>query len=341
MNDKSIFVTGGTGLLGSYLLRYLVRNGATRIMALKRSGSPMELVSEVQNAVEWVEGDLLEIRLLEEVLDSVEQVYHCAGLVSFQHRHRRELFRINAEGTANLVNLCLDTGIEKFVHVSSIAALGRTKRGTTINEAFKWRRSNLNSDYAVSKFLAEQEVWRGMVEGLNVAIANPSVMLGSGYWNRNTCRLWPRMAKGLRLYPPGTTGYVDVRDVARFLIQLMGTNCCGERFIVNSENLSYRTFFTELAQSLNQKPPVIQVSPWLAQLARRAEQVKSLFTGQAPLITRSTAQVTAHHFYYDNTKSRAVCDFSYIPIRQTIQEISTQYLEAKKAGKSWSVLPLK
>jgi len=327
--NRPILVTGATGFLGAYLLRHLLSEGYTNIRGLKRAGSPDVLVAEFANRIEWAEGDLLDIFSLEDALEGIKQVYHCAAIVSFDPADRKEMMLVNEKGTANLVNLALDSNIEKLVHVSSIAALGRTKEGVTIDEQSKWQRGPYNTNYAISKFKAEQEVWRGRAEGLNVAVVNPGIILGSGYWDSGTAKIFQTVASGYPFYPVGATSLVDVRDVVQYMVQLMESEISGERFILQSEYLTYRELLSAIAESTGKKPPSIKVNKVLRGLAWRLAWLHSKLTGQKPLLTKETAQNSSRIFYYDNQKSLQHFDFEYIPIRQTIEQTALQYLESE------------
>lgn len=321
-----ILVTGASGFLGAYLLRHLLSRGYTHIRGLKRAGSPDGLVAEFAGQIEWVEGDLLDIFSLEDALQGIKQVYHCAAIVSFDPSDRKKMMMVNEEGTANLVNLALDLNIEKLVHVSSIAALGRTKEGTTIDEQSNWQRSPYNTHYAISKFKGEQEVWRGMAEGLNVVVVNPGIILGSGYWDSGTAKIFQTIAGGYAFYPVGATSLVDVRDVVDYIVRLMESDISRERFILQSEHLSYKDLLSAIAEAIGKKPPYIKVTKLLRGIAWRLAWLQSKISGQKPLLTKETAQNSSRTFYYDNHKSLQHFDFEYIPIRQTIEQTAKQFL---------------
>ena len=338
--SKPIFVTGGTGFVGSYLLRYLVKNGYSNIRALKRKNSSMALVEEVKDRISWIEGDLLDIPSLEAGMLDVSQVYHCAAVISFEKDAVKKMKKINVEGTANIVNIALDFGIEKLVHISSIAALGRIKGQKNIDEKTAWQRDNANSNYAISKYLGEQEVWRAMAEGLPAAILNPSVIIGSGFWDVGTAQMFQQVWRGLAFYPTGASGFVDVRDVAKMAIQLMESEILKERFIVNNQNLYYRDFFTAVAKKFNKKPPTIKVSALMRGLAWRLDWLRSKLTGNPHLITKETANLVSNVFFYDNQKSIEAFDYEYIPFEKTLSDITTQFIEAKKTGKSHDLMSL-
>lgn len=277
-----------------------------------------------------MEGDVLDVPFLEDAMDGVQQVYHSAALVSFDPRDVKRMMKVNVEGTANVVNTALFVGIEKLLHVSSVAAIGRVKHQKPISEQTKWQRSKYNSNYGISKFLAEQEAWRGYAEGLNVAMINPATILGSGFWDKSTVRLFKQVLDGLPFYPVGSTGYVDVRDVARMSIQLMESDVSGQRFIAMAENRTYLDFFTTVAKALNKRPPFIRVNPLIRHLAWRFEWLRSRLSSHRPIVTKETALQSARHNIYRNDKSQEILQFDYTPITQTIEEVSGQLLLAQQ-----------
>lgn len=325
--------------MGSYLLRYLVREGYTHVRALRRPGSRMDLAAEAADRIEWLEGDLLDEAFLEEALAGVRLVYHSAAVVSFDPRDRKQMYRVNVEGTAALVNAALYREVDKLVHVSSIATLGRTREGQTLDEDNKWQRSRFNSHYAVSKFRAEQEVWRGAAEGLNAAVVNPSVILGSGRWDEGALGLYRLVWDGFPFYPRGGTGFVDVRDVARFMVRLMESDLSGQRFVLNADNWPYRQLLTGIARRLDRRPPRWPLPRLFRSAAWRWEWLRSRLTGHCPLITRETAANAARTFYFDNRRSQAALGFSYIPLEQTLSESCRQFREAAEEDFETRVLP--
>lgn len=339
MNKKhQILVTGGTGFLGSYLLRKLLMDGYTQIRALKRATSDLALVQDLQDQIEWIDCDVLDVLGLEDAMKGVHQVYHCAAVISFNPRDQRQMKKINTEGTANVVNAALIENIDKLVYVSSISAIGRSEKRPNIDEKVKWEASTLNTAYAKSKYHSEKEVWRGIAEGLNAVIINPSVILGSGFWRSGSTRLFYEIWKGLKFFPKGGTGFVDVRDVATLMIKMMESDISGERFIANGANLSYKDFFEQIASAIQKNPPTIPVTPFLRAIAWRAAWLKATLTGKKPFITKETAMISSKSFVFDNSKSTQFFHFDYRPIEQTISATATQMVEA--AGKKFKPLLL-
>lgn len=337
--DAPTLVTGATGFVGSYLLRCLLQRGYRHVRAIRRRNSSLELLGEAADKVEWVEGDITDPVFVEEAMNGMRRVFHCAAVVSFDPRRQKEMMETNGAGAANIVNAALYEGIDKLLHVSSIATLGRVRNGATLNEKDLWQRSRFNTNYAVSKYQAEQEVWRGMAEGLRVAVVNPSIVLGSGKWREGTASIFKMVLEGLRFYPEGATGFVDVRDVARFSAMLMESGIEGERFILNSENAPYKALLERIAHHLGVRPPSLKANALARGIAWRLAWLNSRFTGKPPLLTREAASQSSRTFYYENQKSLQAFPFFYHPLEETIAETCRQLLEAREEGFAPKALP--
>lgn len=335
-----VLVTGASGFVGSYLCRYLVKQGF-EVRALKRGTSNLSLLGDVVDKIEWVEGDVLELDSLNDAIKGVDKVYHSAAVVSYNKKSEKSLYKVNVEGTANVVNLCLDNNVSKLLHVSSVAALGKAKPNTLLTEEEVWEDSSTNSPYGFSKYLAEMEVWRGMAEGLSAVIINPSFVLGAGKWSDSSVKVFQRIYEGLSFYPKGSNGYIDVRDVAKVAIQLMESEINRQRFIVSAENLSYFDAFSKIAVAMDKKPPTIALNGPLMYLGMIADQVKSLFTGSEPVINIPTIKLTQRKFDYSNEKLLSTIDYQFEQIENTIKETAAKMLEAKSAGKDFAILDLK
>lgn len=326
-----IFVTGGTGLLGSHVLVELLKRDK-KIRALYRKQSSLTAVKSIfahyfREAAEakfaqidWVEGDILDVTSLDEGMTGCEVVYHCAGMVSFRKRDFKKLMKINKHGTANVVNVSLSQGIRRLCHVSSTAALGRNGENIHYTENSKWTTSPENSNYAISKYSAENEVWRGKEEGLEVVIINPSVILGIGDWNDSSLSLFKVIKKGLKFYTPGTNGFVDARDVAYVFCELDHQNIINERFLVVSENLPFKVLFETIAHEFKVKSPTILVRKWMAGIAWRLEGLLAFFFGKKQNITKETAQSSMKTSIYSNEKIRKQLNFEFIPIKDSVKD---------------------
>lgn len=327
-NKSLILLTGGAGFVGSYVLRELVERGH-RVRALRRASSSMDWVRDVETRVEWVEGDVTDIVALEDAFAGVTHVCHCAGITSFHPRDALRLMQVNAEGTANMVNLALEHNIQKFVHVSSVAAIGRTRERPVLDEKSPWSDSKDNTRYAISKYLGEQEVWRGWAEGLPVAIVNPSIVLGAGHWDDGPPRFFKQVYEGLKFWPDGISNFVDARDVARFMALLLESDINGERYILSAEAMPTRTFFQLVAKHLQVPPPSIKVTPLLAEVAWRVEWLKEKLLGKPPVVTRESARASVLQYRYRNDKSLSVFNFQYRPLEETIRDTAEAFLRTR------------
>ena len=336
-----ILVTGGSGLVGSYLIRQLLENGETQIRAIKRTTSDLSLLEDVTDKIEWIEGDVMDILSLEEAFKDVSQLYHCAAIVSYDPKDRQKMMRINAEGTANVVNVSLEKGISKMVHVSSIAALGRTKKVEKLSEKTVWSDSKYNSNYGISKFLSENEVWRGIAEGLNAVIVNPSIILGAGKWGDTSTKLFKEVANGLKFYPPGVTGYVDVRDVVKIMIHLMNSEISGQRYILNAENITFYNIFSQIAECLDKNPPSIKVQKWMVKTAYPFLNMYSSLLSKQPLISKEMIRNLGNEYYYSNNKVKDVLDYEFLPVKKSIEDICKVYKKSKLEEKEYGILSLK
>lgn len=325
-----ILVTGGTGLLGASLIKQLIAEGET-VRALYRSSIPQFPGNE---RVHWVKGDILDIISLEEAMPGIELVYHCAAIVSFHPSRKADMHRVNVQGTANVVNTCLDAGVKKLLFVSSVAALGRIRENEPIHEGMNWTPESSNSEYGKTKYLAETEVWRGMAEGLSVAIVNPVIILGAGNWNTGSSKIFHSAYHEFPWYTEGSSGFVDVEDVARAMILLMKSDLTARRFILSAENRTYRDVFNLMAHCFHKKPPHRKVSKWMSELVWRWEAVKARFTGVDPLLTRETAATARAKVEFDNKSFlEAFPEFRYTPLEKSIERICHEY-EAALASKA-------
>lgn len=322
-----ILVTGGTGLIGSHLLLQLTQKHET-IRAIYRDASKLEHVKTVfsyytKNAaslfkhIEWVEADITNIPALETAFETVEYVYHCAGFISFAPNDFNQLKKINIEGTANVVNLSITNGVKKLCHVSSIAALGVTLN-KPITEETHWNPEAHNSCYAISKYGAEMEVWRGSREGLDIVIVNPGIVLGPGFWDSGSGIIFSTIYKGLKFYTTGTSGYVAVNDIVKAMLQLTESAIKNERFILVAENLSFKLITEKISECFKKKAPTKEAKPYLLEIGWRLDWLKH-FLFKSPRTLSKTLAKTAHNKEeYDNSKIKEQLNFNFESIEDAI-----------------------
>ena len=331
-----ILVTGGTGLVGSHLLYYLSKDHE-RIRATYRNESKIQKVKHVFSyysddsdalfsKIEWVEATLNDIPKLTQAFLNVTHVYHCAALVSFDPNDYQQLRKINIEGTANIINLCLANSIQKLCYVSSVAAVGDNTRNTHLTENTSWNPEIDHSVYAITKYGAELEVWRGSQEGLDVVIVNPGIIIGPGFWSSSSGRLIKRIYKGLRYYTNGVSGYVDIHDVVLPMIQLMNGHHSNERYILVSENLSFKTFAINVANQLQVTPPKKEASKLMLKLAWRLDWINYFFRRKYRKLTKQTVTTVTTDSYYSNEKIKDALDYSFCTIDASIEKTCRLFL---------------
>lgn len=323
-----IFVTGGTGILGSQLLFDLSETDA-KIRALFRSEAKKHQLkrffehfdpengSKRFNAIEWVEGDLLDSVSLEEFMNGCDYIYHCAALVSFHRRDFGQLIKQNRIGTANIVNIGLSLGVKKMCYVSSNAALGGSDK-KVVTEKTSWKNTPTTSGYSISKYSAEKEVWRGIEEGLDAVIVNPSVILGAGNWNDSSLTLLKTLEKGTRYYPSGSNATVDARDVSRIMIKLMNSEIKNERFLCIGSNQSYKDLMLEVTRQLGVKSPKKAIKRWVLSLVRRVLGFVSLFTRKRPAMTKETVNSLFSNRVYSNEKVKSALNESFYSLEESV-----------------------
>ena len=328
-----VLVTGGTGFLGSYIIKNLVEKGHP-VRAIRRSANlPFWIPASVFEKVEWVEGDVLDVISLDDAMQGVNAVVHAAAVVSFSKRGRRKMYSINVEGTSNVVNMAIQNSIDRFIHISSIAAIGRTTSEELVTEDKKWEENKNNTHYAISKHHAEMHVWRGFSEGLEGVVMNPSTILGFGNWHQSSCAIFKNVYKGFNWYSNGINGFVGVEDVAEASAQVLFSGINQRRFIVNSDNWVFRHLFNTIADGYRRKRPQKEATRTLGEIAWRLEALKSMITGKKPLLTKETAKVSQSKTSWDGSAlTYALPEFHYTPLSEVIKKACEKYEEAIQKG---------
>ncbi len=334
-----VFVTGGTGMLGAYLLYYLTLQNE-QVVAIRRESSSMQVLENVFTAlskntkqqlekIKWHIADINDYHSLVEAMQGSRQVYHAAAIVSFDARDKKLMLYNNVQGTANIVTAALDLKIEKLCHVSSIASLGESTDNEAIDEESKSNGSAKRSNYSQSKYLSEMEVWRGINEGLEAVIVNPSVILGIGDWKNGSSSMFSQVEKGFKFYTKGGTGFVDASDVAQCMIKLTNSEISNQRFVLNSENLPYRKVFDLIAENLNKPKAQYYANRFMSGIAWRASGLISAISGKKPLLTKETVLAANNTKAYSNKKIKQSIEHDFTKIEDSINEISQFFVKNK------------
>lgn len=329
-----ILVTGGTGLVGSHLLHHLSLQN-DEIRAIYRTKSSLEKVKQVFlsytndatffEKIEWFQADITDIPSMIPAFKNVKHVYHCAAFISFNPKDYRQMRKVNIHGTAIVVNLAIDAKVEKLCYVSSIAAVGESLINDLITEENEWNKELDNSGYSITKFGAEMEVWRASQEGVQVVIVNPGVILGSGFWDTGSGKLFSQVYNGFQYYTEGITGFVSVEDVVKAMILLMKSDQRNERFILVSENKSFKELFFVIADALNVKRPVKKIVPWQTEVFWRLAWVFSRITQKEPLLSKYSARSAHHVSKYSSEKLIKALNFKFEAIENSILRITKKY----------------
>ena len=320
-------ITGISGLVGSAIARNFLQKGLI-VKALVRENSDLSLIQDIVSSITIFEGDILDILSLENAMEDVDYVVHSAAMVSFSPRDKTNMEKVNIEGTANVVNVCLSRKVKKLCFISSISALGRPSKmedtsnlDVKVDELQKWTESESNSHYAKTKYLAEAEVWRGEAEGLKIIVVNPTIVLGEGDWLKSSTKLFKYVYDEKPFYTSGYINYVDVLDLAEIVEKLTVSEISGERFAVTAGLVSYKDFFEKIAKELNKKPPYFLVKPWLMAIVWRFESLKSWLFGSIPLITKETAKTSSLKILYSNNKISNTLNYRFKDLDKTLERV--------------------
>lgn len=329
-----ILVTGGTGLVGAHLLCRLVL-AKKSVRAIHRKNSDLTAVKNVFSyyskdntlfdRIDWVVADIRDVPSLESAFEGITSVYHSAALVSFDPKDYRDMRAININGTANIVNLCIVNKVQKICFVSSIATIEKKVGDVSIDESGEWDAEKNNYGYAISKYGAEMEVWRGSQEGVSVVIVNPGVILGGGFWDNGSGAMFSKIAKGLPFYSNGRTGFVGVKDVVSIMISLMDSAVQGERFVLVSENLSFKQVFSDIATCLDKKHPTIKVTRFMSAIGWRLDWLLCKLTGRKPILTQQTASSIHNIHQYNSRKIKETLGVEFQSIKTVIKEVAVQF----------------
>ncbi len=326
-----VLVTGGTGLVGAHLLLHLIENGES-VRSIYRNLESIQKTKDLFSLykkdalfekIDWIQADIIDVPSLNIAFENVKYVYHCAALISFDPKDEDLLRKTNIEGTANIVNFCIAKAVKKICFVSTIAALGDLKENEKIiTEEAEWNPEKPHSDYAISKYGAEMEIWRGQQEGLETVIINPGVIIGPGFWEQGSGLLFKKVANGLSFYTKGMTGFIAVPDVVQIAVKLMKNEHSNNRFTLIAENINFRDLLNTIANSLNVKRPSVHASPLLVNVLYRIDWFFSNILGQKRKLDKATAKASYAKNWYSNEKIKNTLATDFLVIHQYIKEIS-------------------
>lgn len=334
-----VLVTGGTGLVGSHLL-YQLSEKNNKIIAIYRKKEKIEEVKKVFSfytpditllfsKIKWVKADITDVSSLEDVfsLNPISFVYHCAALVSFSPTDYKKMRKTNIEGTANVVNMCIAYNVDKICYTSSVATLGGVANNKLINEENFWSENNRRNEYAITKNGAEMEVWRASQEGVDVVIVNPGIILGSGFYNSESGKIFSKTYNGFPFYTEGITGYVGVKDVARAMISLTKSDIKDKRFILVAQNESLKNILFKIADSFGKKRPFIKINSFVTSIVWRADWFLSVLTNKKRVLSKYAAKSLHNENSFSSEKIKNQLNFKFEKIDSVISTACKNYPE--------------
>jgi len=331
-----ILVTGGTGLVGAHLLLHLIESrsiGSEKVRAIYRDSKSINKTkslfglykkTDLFDSIEWMQADIVNIPSLELAFQGIDYVYHCAAIISFDPKEEDLVRKTNIEGTANIVNFCLDKSVKKLCYISSTAALGDlAPHETIITEETEWNPEKPHSDYAISKFGAEMEIWRGQQEGLDVVVVNPGIIIGPGFPEQGSGQLFNKVKNGLSFYTLGITGFVAITDVVRIAIELTKSEIRNQRYTLIGQNIVFRDLLNTMADALKVKRPTIHTTPFLMQIGWRMDWILATVFRRKRQLTKATAKASYSTNIYSNEKIKAELKTDFLDVQQYIKEIAS------------------
>jgi len=270
------------------------------------------------SAFSWVQADILDMDTLLPVFSGMDVVVHCAALVSYRKQDSDLLYETNVSGTRNCCNAAWKVRVSQFVYMSSIAALGKDVHSDFITEETPWVDSSRLTEYSKTKYYAELEVWRIAEEGLPVSILNPGVVIGAGDGKSGSNAIFGQVAKGLRFYPIGTTGFVGIEDVAMAALSVIKNSITGNRYLLVSENLTYKELLMEVAKCMGKPAPKIRLGGVLLFVSTLIAKACEMLSIPFPFPSQGLVSTSAS-FKYKNSNPLLLPDFQYTPVQKSVQ----------------------
>jgi dihydroflavonol-4-reductase len=296
------FVTGATGFVGGNLARALLHDGQ-QVRALIRPGSDRRNVAGLP--VEIAEGDLDNQQKLAEQIVGCDVIFHVAAHYSLWGKDRDSIYRANVDGTKNLLAAARAVGIDRFIHTSSVAAIGVPPKNTLGTEETRTTLEELVSDYKKSKFLAEQAALQMARDGLDVVIVNPSTPVGAyDVKPTPTGEIILRFLQGrMPAYVRTGLNLVDVEDVARGHILAWRKGRTGERYILGNRNLSLKEMLDLLGQITGKRAPRIAIPHAIPLAVAFIDEKVLARLGKKPQVSLYSVQMSKKMMYYNSSKA--------------------------------------
>ena len=315
-------VTGATGLLGGNLVRALHAAGR-RVRILVRTNSKTSHLDDL-DGVERVEGDITNAASLHAAFNSVENVYHCAAMVSMWPAMDQQMVAVNVEGTRNVIHACGECNIRRLIHCSSVDGIGLPEKGEPAadeGKAWNWDKLGFEMGYARTKFESQKLVLQAANQGrVDAVVVNPTYMFGAYDPKPSSGQMILEVAAGKAVgYTAGGNNFVDVEDVADAMIRASTKGETGEMYILGGQNMTYKEIFSMIAEVLEMPHPRFKIPYALARIGGWAGDLNGLATRREPSINTVTARLGYIDHYYETTKAITQLGMKQSPIRGAIE----------------------
>ncbi|HKP84774.1 MAG TPA: hopanoid-associated sugar epimerase [Blastocatellia bacterium] len=313
-----ILVTGGTGFIGSHLVRRLLGHGA-EVRCLVRPSSPLNNLKDLP--VEFAAGDLRDLDSLRRAAKGARVIYHCAADYRLWCADPREMYESNVGGSRNVMQAALDESVERVIYTSTVGCLGLNGEGRPADEDTPVAIDDMIGHYKRSKFLAEREVRSFVERGLPVVIVNPSTPVGEmDIKPTPTGKIIVDFLKG-KMFGYVDTGMnlIDVRDCAEGHLLAAERGRVGERYILGGFNMTLKEMFDALARVTNVTSPRTQVPHWVAETYARLENFWSVnIARRAPEVPLESVRMSRHKMWFDSSKAVGELGLPQSPIEAAL-----------------------
>jgi nucleoside-diphosphate-sugar epimerase len=335
----NILVTGGTGMVGAHLLHKLSGKGYNIFTTYRDKQSILKAekifsfytdkYKDISDSINWIECDLTDRNMLKKLFSEVDCVINCAAVISFSPGDEKSVISSNIDIASSVVDSCLESDVKRLIHLSSIASLGDTENGEEHTEENIWKSSKNKSAYSISKFESEMEVWRGIYQGLNAIILNPSIIIGPGDWDSGSPSIIKQIDKGLPFYTNAYNGYTSVYHVTDAIYSALKGTEEGKRYIVSSDNLSYKDLIYTICNTLKRKAPGKLIKRWLFKPITFIGEVFNRI-GIRNKFNKQLEKSIFNSYFYNGTLITKELDFRYSDLKKDITTIVNIYLDDKQ-----------
>ena len=324
---EKVFITGATGFIGNNLVSKLLEKGY-KVKILVRDKKKLNRFIW-KDLIEIVYGDILEPESFSRKINDCEIIIHSAALIAFWNRIWERLYKVNVIGTRNILNEAIKIKCKKFVHISSVAAIGYGEDGEAISEEhpYNWKKHNIS--YMETKHEAEEEVFKAIKNGLNATIVNPANVWGIGDFNGRRVKVIKALKYGLPFYIDCGTNFVDVDAVCEATVNAIELGKCSERYILGGDNLTIKEFLSIIADEINAKKPFLKLPKLPIVFLSYAQEALGLIINIPPRPSASQLCFLGRKIYYDSSKAIRELKMPVISLRECIRKTVRFYKEQK------------